>query len=342
MLMNDDEAHPTEHLSALRLERQTNETLTAYLREQQWFGADEMVRTVEKPGEGNMNFVIRVTTGRRSFVLKQALPYVYRYPQVAAPVARGETEATFYQLANSQPELTPYISSMIGFDLQHHVLALEDLGAGADFTFLYHAPEQITKEQLQQLLHFLSHLHRIKAKPNEASSLQNSDMRKLNHEHIFRYPYAEDNGLDLDTIVPGLQAVSQSYKRNDALTQRITELGKLYLQPGDTLVHGDFYPGSWLRGPSGVSVIDPEFGFFGLAEFDVGVMLAHALLSNGSVYTPEGIIEHYEPTGDWDESLAYSFAGAEVLRRILGLAQLPLTQTLDQRVALLERAAALL
>ena len=340
--MNNKEAHSTLPLNAMLLERQTNDALTEYLREQQWIDADETVRSAKKPGEGNMNFVIRVTTDRRSFVLKQALPYVYRYPQVAAPVARGKTEATFYQLVNNQPELTPYIPSMIGFDPQHHVLALEDLGTGADFTFLYHAPEQITKEQLRQLLHFLSHLHRIKAKPNEASSLQNSDMRKLNHEHIFRYPYAEDNGLDLDTIVLGLQAVSQSYKRNNALKQRTTELGKLYLQPGDTLVHGDYYPGSWLRVPSGVSVIDPEFGFFGSAEFDVGVMLAHALLSNGLVYTPEGIMEHYEPTGDWDESLAYSFAGAEVLRRILGLAQLPLTQTLDQRVALLERAAALL
>ena len=341
-MAHHEQAHPTEHADVLLLERQTNDVLTAYLRGQRWLGADETVHSVEKPGEGNMNFVTRVITNRRSFILKQALPYVYRYPQVAAPVARGKTEATFYRIVNSQPELTPYIPSLIGFDPQHHVLALEDLGTGADFTFLYHAPEQITKEQLRQLLHFLSHLHRIKAKPNEASFLQNSDMRKLNHEHIFRYPYAEDNGLDLDTIVPGLQAVSQSYKRNDALKRRITELGELYLQPGVTLVHGDYYPGSWLRGPSGVSVIDPEFGFFGLAEFEVGVMLAHALLTGGSVYTPEGITEHYEPTGDWYESLAYSFAGVEVLRRILGLAQLPLTQTLDQRVALLERAAALL
>ncbi len=297
---------------------------------------------MEKAGAGNMNFVIRATTIRRSFVLKQALPYVYRYPQVEAPVARGEMEARFYLRVKDQPELALYMPNLLGFDAHHHVLALEDLGTGADFTFLYNSPGQITQVQLEQLVCFLSHLHHTKAQPDEARSLQNNDMRKLNHEHIFRYPFAEDNGLDLDTVLPGLQAASLSYKHNKLLKERVTALGELYLRPGDTLLHGDYYPGSWLRVDAGVRVIDPEFGFYGCAEFDVGVMLAHALLTAGSEYIHERVLELYEPTGRWDESLAYSFAGVEVMRRILGLAQLPLTLTLDQRVALLAHAAALL
>lgn len=340
--MNPQQNYLSQHPDALLLELQTSEALTSYLQKQQWLDPHEVVKRTEKPGEGNMNFVIRVKTNHRSLIVKQALPWVYRYPQVAAPVVRGKTEATFYQLIENQPEILPYTPALIGFDDHHHVLALEDLGAGADFTFLYGLSEQITNRQLQQLVRFLSHLHRIKAEPDEARSLQNPDMRQLNHEHIFRYPFAEDNGLDLDTVLPGLQAVSLAYKQNPSLKKRIAELGERYLQPGDTLVHGDYYPGSWLRTAQGVKVIDPEFGFFGPAEFDVGVMLAHALLTGGPVYTPEQVLERYEPTGAWNESLAYSFAGAEVLRRILGLAQLPLSTNLDQRVALLERAATLL
>lgn len=340
--MDAHQKYLSEHPDALLLELQTRETLTPYLRERQWLGPNEVVKNVEKPGEGNMNFVIRVETNHQSFILKQALPWVHRFPQVAAPVARGKMEAIFYQLIEDHSELLPHTPGLIGFDAHHHVLALEDLGVGADFSFLYNSPEQITEDQLQQLLHFLSHLHRIRADPNEARSLQNTDMRQLNHEHIFRYPFAEDNGLDLDTVVPGLQSVSLSYKQNTALKQRIAALGEQYLLAGDTLVHGDYYPGSWLRVAQGVKVIDPEFGFFGQAAFDVGVMLAHALLTGGSVYTPERTLELYQPTGSWDESLAYSFAGVEVMRRILGLAQLPLTITLDERVALLEHATTLL
>ena len=289
-----------------------------------------------------MNFVIRATTNHRSFILKQALPYVYRYPQVDAPVGRGESEARFYQLLENEAELTPFVPRLIGFDATHHVLMLEDLGNGADCTFLYRSPEQITTEDLRQLVHFLSHLHRLRADPDTARAMQNTAMRQLNHEHIFRYPFLEDNGLDLDTVLPGLQAASLPYKRDASLKKRVAARGERYLRAGDTLIHGDYYPGSWLRAEAGVRVIDPEFGHYGCAEFDVGVMLAHALLTGGPVYTPERILALYEPGTDWDESLARSFAGVEVLRRLLGLAQLPLTLTLNQRVTLLERAAALL
>ncbi len=340
--MDPQQTYLSQHPSALLLESLSNESLTSYLQQQQWLGPHEAITRTEKPGEGNMNFVVRVQTNQRSFILKQALPWVHRFPQVAAPVARGKMEAIFYQLIDDHAELLTYTPALIGFDAHHYVLALEDLGTGADFTHLYHSPEQITEEQLGQLVHFLSLLHRVRAEPGGSRSLQNPDMRKLNHEHIFRYPFEEDNGMDLDAVLPGLQAVSLSYQQNGALKKRIAALGEQYLMPGDTLVHGDCYPGSWLRTVRGVRVIDPEFGFFGRAEFDVGVMLAHALLTGGPVYTPERILELYKPTGNWDESLAYAFAGVEVLRRILGLAQLPLSITLDQRVALLARAVTLL
>ena len=42
-----------------------------------------------------------------------------------------------------------------------------------------------------------------------------------------------------------------------------------------------------------------------------------------------------------DRSLAYKFTGMEILRRIIGLAQLPLDLTLDERSRLLAEAAAL-
>ena len=337
--MNPQQSYLAQHPDAVLLELRVSDTLTHYLRKQQWLGADEVVRAVEKPGEGNMNFVARVVTDKRSFIVKQALPWVQRFPQVEAPVARGKMEAIFYQLIEHQPELKAYTPGLIGFDARHHVLALEDLGAGADFTFLYGSSEQITEDQLMQLVRFLSQLHRIKAGPNEERSLPNTAMRQLNHEHIFRYPFATDNGLDLDAMVPGLQNAALPYQQNPLLKKRIAALGDVYLQPGDTLVHGDYYPGSWLRVGSEVKVIDPEFGFFGRAEFDVGVMLAHALLAGGSVYTPERVLSLYEPTGSWDETLAHAFAGVEVLRRLLGLAQLPLRQTLEERIVLLEQAA---
>ncbi len=328
--------YPHVHLLELRV---SNE-LTDYLRQQQWLQAEETVVSIEKPGEGNMNFVARIVTDSRTFIVKQALPWVFKYPQVAAPIERGAMEATFYQLIKNDPVLQSFVPTMIGFDERSHVLAQEDLGVGADFTFLYRqSSEGITEQQRRSLLVFLSQLHQIQADPEEMRFFENRAMRVLNHEHIFRYPYAEDTGLDLDNVLPGLHRVSHRYRRDEGLKRKISELGDLYLQNGDTLLHGDYYPGSWLRVGTEVRVIDPEFGFFGKPEFDVGVMMAHAMMVRDETYTASQILADYQPSTTFDESLTHAFAGAEVLRRILGLAQLPLSLSLEEREDLLQQAA---
>jgi 5-methylthioribose kinase len=60
----------------------------------------ERIRSVEKPGEGNMNCVLRVITSHRRFIVKQARPWVEKYPQIPAPVERSAVEALY--LKNSQ------------------------------------------------------------------------------------------------------------------------------------------------------------------------------------------------------------------------------------------------
>lgn len=65
---------------------QTNkEILTDYLRSQGFIELNETVMNFEKPGEGNMNFVARVHTQKRSIIIKQANPFVQKYPQIRAP-----------------------------------------------------------------------------------------------------------------------------------------------------------------------------------------------------------------------------------------------------------------
>ena len=73
-----------------------------------------------------------------------------------------------------------------------------------------------------------------------------------------------DNGFDLNTIQNGLQELSLKYKDNEQLKRTVEKLGKLYLGIGRTLVHGDYYPGSWLKTKTGVKIIDPEFSHYRL------------------------------------------------------------------------------
>ena len=92
-------------------------------------------------------------------------------------------------------------------------------------------------------------------------------------------------------------------------------------------MHGDYFPGSWLRTSGGICIIDPEFCFLGTAAFDVGVMLGHLFLARQTAALREGFLGLYAasaPGGAEVGRLARRFAGVEIMRRLIGVAQLPL------------------
>lgn len=317
------------------------DVVTDYLRQQLWLPAGASVSALEKPGEGNMNVVVRVLSSHGSFILKQARPYVQKYPHIPAPVERVQVEARFYEITEQQDRLQQYLPTFIGFDPEAQVLALEDLGAGADYTYIYRKGEQLSEEEIVQATRFLQYLHRADFPAGVRRSFPaNLSLRRLNHEHLFQYPYVLDHGFDLDTVQPGLQELALPYKRDTQLKHCISTLGERYLSAGEHLLHGDYYPGSWLKEADGFRVIDPEFCFFGPAEYDCGVMIAHFMMAQLPAQAVDLVIANYQLPG-FDEGLARQFTGMEILRRLIGLAQLPLELDLEEKQALLQIAAGL-
>jgi 5-methylthioribose kinase len=233
---------------------------------------------------------------------------------------------------------------LIDFDPGWHTLVLEDLGVAADYTDLYRAAT-LHEADAATLAHWLSRLHSLCVGEADHRRLSNLPLRRLNHEHVFRLPLVAQNGLDLDVVTPGLREVADGLAEDRALVAGVVELGELYLAeavPRASLLHGDFFPGSWLRTDSGPAVIDPEFAFFGPAEWDVGVMLAHLRLAS----QPRGVLaaveSTYGPPDGFSWALAERFAAVEVIRRLIGVAQLPLGIGLDAKRDLLAGSAAIL
>lgn len=311
--------------------------LRDYLLQQNWMHVEERIRLVEKPGEGNMNLVLRVQTDKRSLILKQARPWVEKYPQFEAPVERIAVEAEFFKIVSKTEILSNYSPQILGFDAENGLLVLEDLGESTDYTFLYQKGAGIDESAVKDLAFYLSQLHAIDAA--HFSFSDNMGMRHLNHEHIYNYPYLENNGLDLDTIQEGLQLAALPYQKDAELKNKIKTLGKLYLSKGPCLLHGDFYPGSWLNTNAGLKIIDPEFSFLGPPEFELGVLLAHFLMAEQEELILEAIFAHYQKPPHFDERLLYGFVGTELLRRLIGVAQLPLSLNLEEKKSLMSKAA---
>jgi 5-methylthioribose kinase len=140
----------------------------------------------------------------------------------------------------------------------------------------------------------------------------------------------------------GLQLEAMLYKKDEGLKTIVKILGDKYLADGPYLLHGDYYPGSFLKTNSGVKVIDPEFCFYGFAEFDLGVFIAHLKMTEQSQDLTDVVLLNYKKGTDFDEKLLNQFVGVEILRRIIGLAQLPLSLSLETKKELLKEAKGLI
>jgi 5-methylthioribose kinase len=298
----------------------------------------EQILEYGKAGEGNMNVVIRVKTNLKSFILKQSRSFVNKYPHIPAPEERILTEKAFYEAISFNNTLARNSPKMLDFCEESFIMVLDDLGNTADFTAIYKERELFTSQDAENLISYLTSLHGI-----EISNFpDNSAMKALNHEHIFVYPFLEENGFDLNAVQPGLQETALWYKKAENLKKEIRKLGERYLEKGNHLLHGDFYPGSWMRGSDSIKVIDTEFAFLGDKEFDLGVMIAHLKLAKISPKMIEETKYLYLQSNKIDQKLLNQFTGIEMLRRLIGLAQLPLHLSLKEKQRLCTEASSMI
>ena len=322
------------------------DAIQIFLRQKGWIGSSTTVSSLAPAGEGNMNRTLRATLDNTSegspttLILKQSAPFVAKYPQIAAPQDRLDVEAAFYQITALSANVQHYMPKMIHYDQGTNIMCLEDLGGGADMTSGYkNASGSVgggndnvfNAEHRQTLMKWLSSLHSIDlGTSGKQDAFVNMEMRKLNATHIFDLPLAVDNGIDLDGFTSGLQKVAVGeYVGNAKLMDKSKRLGDIYLGKATSdsgkscLLHGDYYPGSFLSNDeTGVKIIDPEFAFCGPSEFDLGVFVAHCCFCGVSLDEIEKALASYDRP--YNRKLTMAFAGIELLRRLLGVAQLPL------------------
>jgi 5-methylthioribose kinase len=313
--------------------------LQDYLREHNWLTENETITTIEKPGEGNMNMVARIITPNKSIIVKQAHGFVQKYPDIPAPIERIKVESDFYKLISNIGNLKDYMPTMIGYDSENYVMVMEDLGTGSNYSDAYKKDVKVHDETIDAAIDYLSKLHNYSFSEETITNFSdNLALRKLNYEHLFIYPLMEENGFNLDDVQAGLQTVAVKYKTDKVLSKKMKYLGESYLSSGSVLLHGDYYPGSWLNVNEEFKVIDPEFCFFGRPEYDLGVMIAHLKMAQATANQINEIWKKYKQPAGFSKDLTQKFIGMEIIRRIIGLAQLPLELTLDEKKKLLEEA----
>ncbi len=324
------------------LEAGDKEGLERVLQGLGWLKREERVRRAEAAGDGNMNLTLRIETDARTFILKQARPWVEKYPELAAPWERSSVEQAFYRRAAGTPGVGEAMPGLIAADEDAHLLALEDLPGARDLTDLYAGAQAntVSDQEFGALADYLAHLHGSSDGAADRR-FENRAMRQLNHAHIYEIPLDPENALDLDSHEEGLASAARDLMADSEFCGEVRRQGERYLRDGPTLLHGDYFPGSWLRSDVGLRIIDPEFTYYGEAEYDLGCAVGHFALARLDIGRAEMLLERYSsalPSANASSSKIARNAAIEVMRRLIGVAQLPLPATAGWRAELLARS----
>jgi len=309
------------------------------------------VESAEEIGDGNLNLVFRVRGGHRSVIVKQALPYL-RVVGEGWPLtldrARIEAEALGLQgrLAPGRvPALLHYepaLAALVLEDLHEHEVWRRALTAGR---WIDGVPAQIGEFCARTLLGSSDLLMPAAERKALVARFQNPELCAITEDLVFLSPFTDSPSNVYDDAIADL---AEALRHDRALRSAAAVLRFRFRTRAEALVHGDLHTGSVLAAPGDARAFDPEFAFAGPMGFDLGNVLANLALARVAhaaagdeafVRRVDGAaVEFWEafadgvrrswPSGEpWRERFldgvlgdATDYAGAEMLRRIVGLA----------------------
>jgi 5-methylthioribose kinase len=304
-------------------------TLPDYLAKRGIPGLSGILR-VEAAGEGNINYVRRVSSSEgTSVVVKHARPALERFPEYRVTTERLLFEHRYGETVRElAPDVAEVLPLELDFDAASPTLVMEDLG---DATSLERALLDAAADEgpIHELGRFLGRVHAA-TKPAAAKlapSFRNDEMRSLHGEHIFTLPF-EPNDFG---VPASLQRDAFAVLESARVRPRILELRRRYYGSAGALVHADVQGTNVLLQADRPRLLDAEIAHVGDPAFDLGVARAHVELH--AVLRPESssaraclraLLEGYRAGGGTPAAIerARGYAGVEMLRRSLGAARL--------------------
>lgn len=248
--------------------------------------------TVSEIGDGNMNFVFRVTgqgnSERTSVIVKHALPYM-RSVGASWPLTEERIRVEYETLKiqdrvcpGSVPKVLHYdddLSLMVMEDLSSHIVLRDGLISGRRFPSF---ASQIGVF-LARTLFFTSSfvLNKAELKLNRIK-FANPDMVQITSDFIFTFPFMNH---EMNRYNPALESRVLGIWNSERLHAEVAGLKRTFNHDAQALIHGDLHTGSIMVTHQDTKVIDPEFAFYGPMGFDIGLLLANLLLCNCSYRT---------------------------------------------------------
>lgn len=262
---------------------------------------------IDEIGDGNLNFVYRVTNKdtQKSLIVKQAVPYL-RIAGEGFPLSRDRMSyeiraLTFYEdiLEGSVPKVyyaDEDMSLVIMQNLSDEIIMRKGL---IDRVYYPRFVEDIS-DFLAKSLFYSSSLYLSSSQKRELIGMFNANVElcKLTEDFVFTNAFIDDETNDIN---PDLIDEARELFGKNKFKKEVLRLKYIFMTQSDALLHGDLHTGSIMISDKNTFVIDPEFAFVGAFGFDIGALIAnminsyisHTITSKDEAYR-EWILESIE------------------------------------------------
>jgi 5-methylthioribose kinase len=227
------------------------------------------------------DLVFRVRGRHGSLLVKQALPYLRHYPEWALTPERASRAALLYEryapfgaglvpelVAYDAPRFTAWLAGPLEGPSWRHALcdgqacapAAAAMGALVARAAFHGSALTLPRAELAERLH----------------EARNPELTQLMDDLVFVEPYDEH---EHNSYAPQLAPAVQSLRADARLRAEVGRLRHRYATAHEALLHGDLHAGNVVLGGDSALACNGEFSTYGPVAWDLGMLLASALLA---------------------------------------------------------------
>ncbi len=269
------------------------------------FFASDAKLTCKEIGDGNLNYVFRVTDdlSGKTIIVKQAGEELRISKEMHVSTDRGRIEARILGIQNKYAP--GYVPEVYSYDAVMCAILMEDMighkmmrTALIDHDIFPEFAGQISTFLVNTLLLTSDVCMDHKEKERLTAEFVNPDLCEITHDLVYTEPFINDKGRNI-VFEPMKEFVEKNIYADEDLHLAAAALKFDFMTNAQALIHGDLHTGSVFINKEHIYVFDPEFAFFGPMGYDIGNIIANMLFAHfNGIETIEDETERQRFT-DW-------------------------------------------
>lgn len=262
---------------------------------------DAATMTCKEIGDGNLNYVFKVTDAKgSSVIIKQAGNVARISESMKLDTDRNRIESEILVL---EGKLAPgYVPEIYDYDTVMSACCMQDLSdhqimrtAMLQHKIFPKFADQISTFMAQVLMGTTDVVMDHQEKKALQRKFINPELCDITEQLVYTEPYNDERQQN-NVYPPMADFVKEKLYGDEELHLEVAKLKMDFMTRAQSLIHGDLHTGSIFINQDTTMVFDPEFCFYGPMGYDIGNVVANMIFAwcNGDVAGDEAFCQWVE------------------------------------------------